>query len=153
MDIKLVKGSTPLFAESLTKTNMANYYQARGIVWDHSQYLRCWEEFDNYEVHIESTCIGIVRFSYSESTTFLRDLQLMPEFQGKGIGTKCLALIIDHALNQTSAKLMLRVFSENPAIELYERKGFTKISDVKGVVEMELPLDSNALRHVIHQYV
>ncbi|CAK2518452.1 hypothetical protein VCRA2116O29_610011 [Vibrio crassostreae] len=40
MDVKLVKGSDPMFAESITKTNMASYYQARGIAWGHSQFLR-----------------------------------------------------------------------------------------------------------------
>ncbi|TOQ07726.1 GNAT family N-acetyltransferase, partial [Vibrio parahaemolyticus] len=33
--------------------------------------------------------------------------------------------------------------SENPAIKLYESKGFVRTSDVKGLVEMELPLSSN----------
>ncbi|TCN02740.1 hypothetical protein EDB35_13611 [Vibrio crassostreae] len=29
MEVRLVKGSDPMFAESITKTNMASYYQAR----------------------------------------------------------------------------------------------------------------------------
>ncbi len=143
MEVQLVIGSDPLFAESLTKANMASYYRVRGIIWDKKEYLRSWGELDNYEVYIGSIRVGVVRFSYSENMTFLRDLQLVPESQGKGIGAKCLDLARNHALNLNSKSLVLRVFSENPAIKLYESKGFTKTSEVEGLIEMELPLGSN----------
>lgn len=140
MELRLVKGSDPKFAESITKTNMASYYDARGIVWGHEQFLRSWDELDNYEVHVGDIRIGVVRFSYTSDTTFLRDLQILAEYQGKGFGSKCLDLVIAHASSQASNQLVLRVFSENPAIKLYQSKGFTKISEVKGLVEMELQL-------------
>ncbi|MCG9694326.1 GNAT family N-acetyltransferase [Vibrio sp. Isolate22] len=142
MKVKLVKGSDPQFAELITKTNMASYYQARDIAWGHSQFLRSWDEMDNYEVYVGGNRIGVIRFSYTSNTTFLRDFQILAEHQGKGLGSKCLDLVIEHASNQASTQLVLRVFSENPAIKLYQSKGFTKLSDVKGLVEMELRLDS-----------
>ena len=143
MGVQFETSNDPLFAESITKTNMASYYQAREIVWDHNQFLNSWEGLDNYEVLLDRTRVGVVRFSYSGSTTFLRDFQLLPEFQGRGIGSKCLELIVRHALNRFSTKLVLRVFSENPAIKLYESKGFVRTSEVKGLVEMELLLSPN----------
>ncbi len=36
MEVQLKIGSDPLFAESLTKANMASYYLTRGIIWDHN---------------------------------------------------------------------------------------------------------------------
>ncbi|WP_416341081.1 GNAT family N-acetyltransferase [Vibrio cholerae] len=81
--------------------------------------------------------------SYSSNKTFLRDFQILPEFQGRGIGAKCLELVFGHALDRQSTKLVLRVFSENPAINLYESKGFVRVSDVNGLIEMEIPLSSN----------
>jgi ribosomal protein S18 acetylase RimI-like enzyme len=143
MEVQFEIGNDPLFAESLTNTNMASYYQAREIVWDHNQFLNNWEDLDNYEVLLDRTRVGVVRFSYGANTTFLRDLQLLPKFQGKGIGSKCLDLVVRHAFNRQSTLLVLRVFSENPAIKLYESKGFVRTSEVKGLVEMELPLSSN----------
>ncbi len=53
MEVQLKVGSDSLFAESLTKSNMASYYQTRGIIWDHNQFLSSWEELDNYEVHLD----------------------------------------------------------------------------------------------------
>ncbi|EPI2684876.1 GNAT family N-acetyltransferase, partial [Vibrio cholerae] len=46
-------------------------------------------------------------------------------------------------LDRQSTKLVLRVFSENPAINLYESKGFVRVSEIKGLIEMELPLNSH----------
>ncbi|MFA0402401.1 GNAT family N-acetyltransferase [Vibrio sp. 10N.222.52.C12] len=143
MGVRLVKGSDPKFAESITKTNMASYYQARGIAWGHSQFLRSWDELDNYEIYVGESRIGVIRFSYTSDTTFLRDLQILADYQGRGFGSKCLDLAIEHANNQASTQLVLRVFSENPAIKLYQAKGFTKLSEVKGLVEMELLLGSS----------
>ncbi|HIF5945858.1 TPA: GNAT family N-acetyltransferase [Vibrio parahaemolyticus] len=143
MEVQLKVGSDSLFAESLTKSNMASYYQTRGIIWDHNQFLSSWEELDNYEVHLDQDRVGVLRFSYSGDTTFLRDFQILPEFQGRGIGAKCLELVVRHALKRQSTKLVLRVFSENPAISLYESKGFVRTSEVKGLVGMEIPLSSN----------
>ncbi len=53
MEVKLKVGSDPLFAESLTKSNMASYYQARGIIWDHNLFLSSWDELDNYEIYLD----------------------------------------------------------------------------------------------------
>ncbi|KOE06993.1 GCN5 family acetyltransferase [Vibrio parahaemolyticus] len=143
MEVQLKIGRDPLFAESLTKTNMASYYLTREIIWDHNQFLDSWEELENYEIYLDQARVGVLRFSYSGETTFLRDFQLLPEFQGRGIGAKCLDLVVGHALSRQSIKLVLRVFSENPAINLYESKGFVRTSEVKGLVEMEVPLSSN----------
>ncbi|MBN3493834.1 GNAT family N-acetyltransferase [Vibrio neptunius] len=143
MNVQLKVGNDALFAEYLTKTNMAPYYQTRGIIWDHNQFLNSWQELDNYEVHLDNTRVGVLRFSYADGITFLRDLQLLPEYQGKGIGAKCLDLAAVHALNIQSTKLVLRVFSENPAINLYQSKGFIRSSEVNGLVEMTFPLGVN----------
>ncbi|UPR48719.1 GNAT family N-acetyltransferase [Vibrio cyclitrophicus] len=143
MEVRLINGSDPKFAESITKMNMASYYDARGIAWGHSQFLRSWDELDNYEVYVGGNRIGVIRFSYTSDTTFLRDLQILADYQGRGFGSKCLDLAIEHANNQASAQLVLRVFNENPAIKLYQSKGFTQLSEVKGLVEMELILGSS----------
>ena len=52
-------------------------------------------------------------------------------------------MIINHARQHQSKKLLLRVFSENPAIKLYKEKGFTQTVEVNGLIEMEFTLSSN----------
>ncbi|MDK2627211.1 GNAT family N-acetyltransferase, partial [Vibrio vulnificus] len=114
-------------------------YQTRGIIWDHNQFLSSWEELDNYEVHLDQARVGVLRFSYSGDTNFLRDFQILPEFQGRGIGAKCLELVVRHALKRQSTKLVLRVFSQRPVIRLCACKGFVRTSEVQRLVEMESP--------------
>ncbi len=143
MDIQFKRASELKYAESLTQANMASYYLTRNIVWDSNLFINNWALLDNFEIFVDNHRVGIVRFSYNESTTFLRDLQLSPEFHGKGIGAKSLDMIINHARQHQSKKLLLRVFSENPAIKLYKEKGFTQTVEVNGLIEMEFTLSSN----------
>lgn len=90
MEVQLKIGSDPLFAESLTKTNMASYYLNRGITWDHNQFLNSWEELENYEIHLDQARVGVLRFSYSGETTFLRDFQLYRSFKVEELGLSAL---------------------------------------------------------------
>jgi len=143
MDIQFKSASEMKYAESLTQSNMSRYYLTRNIVWDINLFINNWAQLDNFDIFADGLRVGVVRFSYNESTTFLRDLQLSPEFQGKGIGSKSLDIIVEHARQHKSTKLLLRVFSENPAVKLYKEKKFTQTVDVNGLIEMELTLSSS----------
>ena len=117
---------------------MAPYYQKRGIDWSHELFVKSWEEYDNFGVISEGLRVGVVRFTYEQSITYLRDIQLSSEYQGKGIGAQCLTLAIEHAKHRGSSYLRLRVFSENPAISLYQKLGFVVISEENELMTMEL---------------
>ena len=140
MEIQLIRSNDSLFAESLTKKNMASYYKTRNLVWDRDKFLNSWDDLDNYEVLADNIRVGVIRFSYDENKIYLRDFQLTPECQGKGIGSKCLDLLANQASSQQYNRMVLRVFSENPAVKLYESKGFIRTSEIKGLIEMELDL-------------
>ncbi len=48
---------------------------------------------------------------------------IMPEYQGKGIGTQ----ILENALKENEGKrIYLKTYRENPARRLYQRVGFRK---------------------------
>jgi GNAT superfamily N-acetyltransferase len=143
MCIQFKRASEPKYAESLTQANMASYYLTRNILWNSNLFINNWDQLDNFEIYADGFRVGVVRFSYNESTTYLRDFQLNPEFQGKGIGTKSLDTIVNHARKHKSSRLVLRVFSENPAIKLYKEKGFTQTMEVDGLIEMEFTLSLN----------
>ncbi len=125
------------YAESLTLENMSAYYQSRGIEWDHQRFLESWEELDNFEIYVDDERVGLVRFSYDlGETTYLRDFQLEPQFQGRGYGSKSISLIKQHARERASSIIILRVFIENPAVQLYQAHGFSKSSENNGLMEM-----------------
>jgi GNAT superfamily N-acetyltransferase len=53
----------------------------------------------------------------------LREIQLLPDFRGFGIGTELIRHCIDTAKTEKKP-LRLRVLKTNPAVRLYERLGF-----------------------------
>ena len=142
MNIELRLASDSLYAEQLTASNMANYYHRRDWSWDHQRFLKSWIEFDNFEIFVNGIRVGLVRFSYSQATTYLRDIQLEGEYQGKGVGSKVLQLIKLHGQSRGSKRLALRAFSENPVINLYKTMGFMQLAEVDGLVEMQLLLNA-----------
>ncbi|CCN34251.1 putative Acetyltransferase [Vibrio nigripulchritudo SO65] len=138
MTVKFAPSRDRDYAENLTKTNMAPYYQKRGIDWSHELFVKSWEEYDNYEVISEGLRVGVVRFTYEENITYLRDFQLSYEFQGKGIGSESLKLALAHAKKCGSSEIRLRVFSENPAVSLYRKHGFVLVSEENALITMSL---------------
>ena len=142
MDVSIREGSDAEYASQLTQSNMGEYYKDRKYVWDPYLFEESWKAFSNCDVLLENSRVGIIRFSYDESSTYIRDLQIEPPHQRKGIGRKCLDLAVNHAAIRRSKFLKLRVFPENPAVELYERYGFKTISNNGAIIEMELNLDA-----------
>jgi GNAT superfamily N-acetyltransferase len=59
---------------------------------------------------------------------WLIDIALMPESQGRGIGTAVLRDLLDQA-REAGKPVWLAVFKTNPARRLYERLGFTPVGD------------------------
>jgi len=59
----------------------------------------------------------------------LRLIEILPEYQGRGIGTAIIQDILDEA-RQAKIPVTLMVLSINPAQRLYERLGFAAIEEI-----------------------
>src|SRR5665213_1636654 len=71
----------------------------------------------------DGTRIGRCLVDRSDERLRLVDLAIVPEWQGKGIGTRVLAELAQQS-RETGVKLSLRIVKENPALRLYSRVGF-----------------------------
>lgn len=140
MNIEIKKSQSCEFASALTQENMKKYYETRNIQWNSEQFAKSWEEFENFDIYLESKLVGVLRFSYGNSNCYIRDLQIEPNEQSKGIGKYCLNYAIRFAKNRGDSCIKLRVFSENPAIKLYCHYGFKKATESKGLIVMSLNL-------------
>jgi GNAT superfamily N-acetyltransferase len=67
--------------------------------------------------------IGVIWLSEEGDHIWLREIQIVPEHQGKGIGSKLIAEFISHA-SALGKPLRLRVLKSSRAKSLYERMGF-----------------------------
>jgi GNAT superfamily N-acetyltransferase len=124
------------FSETLSRDNMRGYRAAQGIDWDPLRYRASWTEFENLVIEVEGVPAGVLRVSTRADMLEIRDLQVVPERRGQGLGSWALGRAIALACARGHAMLGLRVFADNPALRLYERFGFELQCREGGVLHM-----------------
>ena len=129
------------FCEVLCRSNMSRYLTARDIAWEPSRFLASWAEFENLMILLDSQAVGTLRLLPEQAGLGLRDLQVGPEHQRKGLGSWAIRQAQAIAAGRGFTQLYLRVYEENPAAALYARLGFKVESVMAGTVHMvwELP--------------
>lgn len=84
--------------------------------------------------------LGVVSLKGTEKSLHIRQLQILPEHQGKGIGSKVLAVVKKRAL-QLQLPITLNVLLKNPARGLYLRHGFQIEGKNKLEFQMRCPIE------------
>ncbi len=82
--------------------------------------------------------MGMYELRERDEEWFLARIEILPAFQGRGIGTTVIQRMIGH-VSKTGKPLRLQVFKVNPAQKLYERIGFLRTGETKTHITMELP--------------
>ena len=116
------------FVYDVKKLVYQKYVEANWGEWNEEKQLEMFEEFMNeHSKDIKIIVVNNIRAGFfhgnilDEKTYEQRNICLLPEFQGKGIGSKILKSIIDFYKDKD---IILRCFKQNPAINLYKRLGF-----------------------------
>jgi len=125
------------FCEALTRRNMDCYRTNRGIQWDPERFRRSWAEFENLLILDGVEPVGLLRLCNEDGALGLRDLQVVPERQGQGVGTWAVCRAQALAVKRGCVGVQLRVYEENPASALYRRLGFEATSAAGGVIQMK----------------
>jgi GNAT superfamily N-acetyltransferase len=84
--------------------------------------------------------LGVVSLKGTKKSLHIRQLQILPEYQGQGIGSKVLAVVKKRAL-QLQLPITLNVLLKNPARGLYLRHGFQIEGKNKLEFQMCCPLE------------
>ncbi|WP_114325297.1 GNAT family N-acetyltransferase [Candidatus Colwellia aromaticivorans] len=84
--------------------------------------------------------MGVIALNGTTKSLHIRQLQILPEFQGKGVGSKILTVVKKRAL-QLQLPVTLNVLLQNPARGLYLRHGFQIEGKNKLEFQMRCPLD------------
>ena len=131
------------FCESLNRGNMSRYLADRGIACDPERFLRSWAEFENLVIQLDGQDIGLLRLTPEQQGLGLRDLQVLPSHQNRGIGSWAVRQAKSIAASRGFQRLQLRVYEDNPAKRLYARMGFQTELEAAGTVHMVYELPPN----------
>ncbi|MBY5986079.1 GNAT family N-acetyltransferase [Halomonas sp. DP5Y7-2] len=114
-------------AETLVRHQMADDYLRHGLTWDSERFHqrfpeRCWR----WAV-CDRGRVGLLAWEQSADVVVLRELHVVPDERGKGIGTHLLALWEDMARLSGAQCLRLRVLSGSRAVSWYQRQGYQQV--------------------------
>lgn len=132
MEVELVKAqvSDKKFLLSLRKRTMVEHLQKANMPLSDAQHIASVNELYEcaYIVMHSDQQIGLLKYQETKDTIEIVQLQILPSFQGKGIGKYLLNLLASKA-QPAKKTLTLKVLKENPAKHLYERFGFEVVGE------------------------
>ena len=118
------------FLLSLRSQTMRAHFLASGIeLTDADEYSRVLDNFDSAEIVLLSgKPIGLVKLVHKNRPWLLQQVQLLPEYQNQGLGTKIISALLAQA-SEVGEAIELHVLKVNPAKRLYERLGFSVVGE------------------------
>lgn len=129
------------FLYALNRATMMEYVVETWGRWDER-----WQE-ERYRQHFQpSSCriiaregqdVGVLASGKTETELVIASIQLLPEHQGRGIGTSLINVFLDEARDQGN-DVTLQVLKVNGrARQLYERLGFSTVAETDTHVLMK----------------
>ncbi|MNQ39753.1 Acetyltransferase (GNAT) family protein [compost metagenome] len=103
----------------------------------HEYYQKNYKGAKFYIIEKENNVVGrlYIDFFFEKKGIRIIDITLLPNWRKKDIGSSILAAIIKKAALK-NMNVSIHVESFNPAMNLYKRLGFTKISETNGVYHL-----------------
>ncbi|WP_074409841.1 MULTISPECIES: GNAT family N-acetyltransferase [Aquimarina] len=127
------------FLFKLRKVTMVEHLEEMGIFLSDEEHLsRIDFQYDNAYVILKSNQrAGVLKYIETEHAIEILQIQVLPEYQGHGIGKYVIKDIIETA-KASNKDMVLKVLKENPARYLYERMGFKTVDEDKYEFHMQL---------------
>lgn len=118
--------------EELSRSGMSEDDKKRFIEFQfnaqHSYYLQTYKNAEFNLIILDDKPAGRIYLWRTETQIRIMDIALLPDFQGKGVGTRILQTILQES-EISGKKVSIHVEYFNPALRLYERLGFQKVDD------------------------
>ncbi|WP_260260232.1 GNAT family N-acetyltransferase [Vibrio intestinalis] len=132
ISLRKAKFSDLDFLMTLRDRTMREYLIGANMpISDEAYQKRIHYHFEHAQIiEYEGKSVGLYKATYDQDTNYwyLVQLQVLPEYQGKRIGSQLLEHLIDCA-TQTRSKVGLSVIKSNPARKLYSRHGFKVVEE------------------------
>ncbi|MDI9778780.1 GNAT family N-acetyltransferase [Pseudomonas putida] len=125
------------FARDLTRRAMLPYYREFDLLWIEEAFDEAWGWREQWLVMEGETVLGYCSLSQDRQALFIRELHLVPEQRGRGVGSWVLQTLTDWAAQRRLPLLRLMVFKSNRARQLYLRHGFVEMGEDECFVRMQ----------------
>lgn len=143
MDV-ILRQATPddvPFLLELREITMGEHLRNIGMPTSQEDYLRRIQyKYDCAEIiTVNNQPIGLYKVEYqpNEALWYLIQIQIIPQYQGQGIGYQLIHQLIQQA-QKSNLKVGLSVIKTNPALRLYKRLGFAIVDEKQHEYELEL---------------
>ena len=139
--LRPASGDDVEFAFSALRASMRSYIEATWGMWDEPwQRQRFFESFvpATHQIIVDESgrSIGCLAVEEHPDHVFLARIFLLPEAQGRGIGTRLVRTLLDSA-HRRGLPVALTILKVNPARRLYERLGFAVVGETETHFRME----------------
>lgn len=123
------------FIYNLKKTTMKDYVIKTWGGWDENLqrifFSRELKTIEHQIIVVNNKKVGIFAFSRNKTSINVDEIQILPEYQSKGIGTLIFSDIIANAQKE-KIEVTLRVLKVNSiAQRFYDKLGFEKVGDTE----------------------
>lgn len=140
---------------TLRKLTMHQYLEQAGLpCTDESHLARINYQFAlSHLIILNNQVAGMVKYGYlaDQATWYIYQIQIHPNFQNKGLGSKVISEIIEKA-NAQQHNVALSVLKQNPARFLYFNLGFVVVGEDNNELLLARPTDTRYL-HTLQQYL
>ena len=143
--LRRAEPSDRVFARELTCQNMLRYYIDHDLLWQDEAFDVAWDGRDNWLILLGEIPVGFFSLSRDRRALYIRELQIAEASRRQGAGSWAIDQVIDVARKERRPALRLTVFDNNPARNLYERKGL----QVQGADECFLRMQLDISTHVL----
>ena len=110
-------------------------------VWDDNfqreYFNQKWKKAVYQIIEKDHISIGTIWMEYGPDQHTLKEIQILPEFQNRGIGTDLIKSEIMLA-RKANMPIRLRLLKDNPSYSLYKRLGFKTYKEDGNYLYMEL---------------
>ncbi|MFH6992850.1 GNAT family N-acetyltransferase [Flavobacterium sp. FlaQc-48] len=114
-----------------------NIFIEHQFLAQHEYYQKNYIGAKFYIIEKENVIIGrlYIDFFFEKKGVRIIDITLLPDWRDKNIGSSILKEILEKAAKE-NLKVTIHVESFNPAMNLYKKLGFTKISETNGIYHL-----------------
>ncbi|MBK5534840.1 GNAT family N-acetyltransferase [Pseudomonas sp. TH08] len=133
------------FSRNLTCQNMLRYYIQHDLLWQDEAFDIAWSGRENWLILRDDVKIGFFSLSRDARALYIRELQVAEAFRGQGAGSWTIDQVIEITRKERRPALRLTVFENNPAKNLYQRKGLQVQGKDECFLRMQLDLRTPVL--------